>query len=288
MKTLIPIMLIWACSPALWANEVYKYWDWGHSPARENYEFALLRMALEASSSAFGPYQLQRVQLELSTNRVRREINAGEVINVRSGPYLGSTDINNPAEVNLVVPVPIMQNLLGYRRLVVHKDNLQSFTGVNTLSDLKKFSVGLARDWLDVDVFRANNMLVDDTANVTTLFSMLELKRFDFFPSSILALEDDLNQASEPDLLFAVPELVIVYPFAVVFYVPAGRQNMADRLQFGLKRLQENGDIARLLQEYFATELNYLEGQHIRFITLENPMLPADLQPMHTPLSRQQ
>ncbi|MDO3388256.1 transporter substrate-binding domain-containing protein [Gilvimarinus sp. SDUM040013] len=283
MQKIIPVLLLSLSSQIAWGADVYKYWDWGNSPARENYEYALLTMALEASAETYGPYTLARVRKELSTNRVRREINAGNIINVRSGPYLRLSNIENPEEVNLPVTVPIMQNLLGYRRLVVHKENVDTLSHIRKRDDLTQFSVGLARGWVDVDIFRANNIKVDDSANVATLIDMLELKRFDFFPASIVGLETVLDRASEQGDLVAIPDLVVVYPFPVVFYVPKAKPRLAERLQFGLQVLTDSGEVAQLLQRHFIQELNYLHSENVHFITLSNPLLPGDLQMSHLP-----
>ena len=99
-----------------------------------------------------------------STSRLRREINRGEVVNVHAGPWRPlETSEDKLPERSLRVNVPIMKDLLGYRRLLIRRDDLARFRNIRQADELKPLVVGQANGWFDVEIYRHNGYRVNDT-----------------------------------------------------------------------------------------------------------------------------
>ncbi|MBW8891861.1 MAG: hypothetical protein JF617_06790 [Burkholderiales bacterium] len=224
----------------------YRYWDWGSTPKRDDYQFALLTLALDKTTKDYGPYELTRVVRSYSTSRLRREINRGEVVNVHAGPWrpLETSDDKLP-ERSLRVNVPIFKDLLGYRKLLIRRDDLDRFQRIGRADDLKELVVGQANGWVDVEIYRHNGY-----------------------------------RASRPELaeqLMLLPDITVYFPLPIIFYVNIHEPRMAERLEAGLNLARQDGSFERLFKSSFAHELQLLrDGTHKRFV-LANPFVPSEL-----------
>ena len=267
-----------AASPAKPRME-FRYWDWGATPKRDDYQFALLTLALDETVKDYGPYQLSRVVRSYSTSRLRREINRGEVVNVHAGPWrpLETTEDKLP-ERSLRVNVPSFKDLLGSRKLRSRRADLSLFKSVRQADDLKKLVVGQASGWLDTEIYQHNGYRINDTPNPATLFDMLAKKRFDYIPSSLMDAETTLN--SRPELagqLMLLPDITLHFPLPIIFYVNVHEPRLAERLEAGLRRARQDGSFERLFKQAFAHELQLIREGSPRRFTLANPFVPKEL-----------
>ncbi len=256
---------------------VFRYWDWGKTPQRDNYQFQLLRAVLENTKPEYGGYSLQRVMASFSTARARREINHGNQINVRVGPYHTPTSLSNPAVgANLSVDFPIAENLLGYRQLIIRKADLGKFASIKTEEELKKLTMGQGRGWEDVRLYRAEGYRVDDSANIDTLFQMLVRKRFDYISMSIIETSSFLSDDQFSSELTVAPSLFIYYPLPLVYYVGINESAMAERIKLGLLRLEQEGIKKKLFERFYAGEVEELKREGNTFFEVDNAVVPAD------------
>lgn len=277
-----------ALSPAGWAGPAsapgaqpmtLRYWDWGATPRRDDYQFALLTLALDKTRRDYGPYSLARVVRSYSTSRLRREINRGDVVNVHAGPWrpLEASQELLP-ERSLRVSVSIMKDLLGYRMLMIRRDDLARFQSMRHPDDLKAMVVGQAKGWVDVAVYRHNGYRVNDSAQPSTLFDMLAKKRFDFLPISVMDADTVLD--ARPDLadqLTVLPDVLLHFPLPIIFYVNIHEPEIAQRLQAGLALARQDGSFERLFKTSFARELQLIREVSARRFRLANPFVPEAL-----------
>ena len=265
-------------SPAASRME-FRYWDWGATPKRDDYQFALLTLALDKTTKDYGPYQLTRVVRSYSTSRLRREINRGDVVNVHAGPWRPlETGKDKLPERSLRVNVPILRDLLGYRKLLIRRADLNRFKNIRHADDLKELVVGQANGWVDIDIYRHNGYRVNDIANPATLFDMLAKKRFDYIPISLMDADTVLNSRPElADQLMLLPDITLYCPLPIIFYVNIHEPQMAERLEAGLNLARQDGSLERLFRSSFAHELQLIrEGSPRRFL-LTNPFVPKEL-----------
>lgn len=279
---LLLIALLAPAVQALSAPMEYRYWDWGKTAKRDDYQIAVLRLALEKTVPSHGPYSIVRVVESYSTKRLRREVFNGDRINVHVGPWRRQ-DRANPYDRNIQIEISIIGGMLGYRNLIVRREDLAKFHGIDEAADLKRLTAGQGRDWIDVTLYRNHGYLVDDRANLSSLLAMLVNKRFDYLPMSVIEVESFL--ANEPDLardLAVVPGMLIQYPLPAIFYVSASKPELARRLEKGLTMMRKDGSLAQFMERSFQRELQKLNSETTREYFLDNPSLPKHMQTPRT------
>lgn len=257
----------------------FRYWDWGATPRRDDYQFALLTLALDKTVKDYGPYQLARVVRSYSTSRLRREINRGEVVNVHAGPWRPlETREDKLPERSLRVNVSLFKDLLGYRKLLIRRADLERFKRIRHADELKQLIVGQANGWVDVDIYRHNGYTVNDSSTPASLFDMLARQRIDYIPISVTDVEAALK--ARPELageLMLLPDITLYFPLPIIFYVNIHEPRMAQRLEKGLHLSRQDGSFERLFQASFADELRLLRDGSPRRFELINPFVPKAL-----------
>jgi hypothetical protein len=257
----------------------FRYWDWGATPKRDDYQFALLTLALDKTVKDYGPYQLSRVVRSYSTSRLRREINRGDVVNVHAGPWRPlETREDKLPERSLRVNVSLFKDLLGYRKLLIRRADLARFKRIRHADELKKLIVGQANGWVDVDIYRYNGYTVNDTSTPASLFDMLARRRIDFIPISLLDAETVLD--SRPDVagqLMVLTDITLHFALPIIFYVNIHEPQMAERLEKGLHLARQDGSFERLFRTSFAQELERVRAGSARRFLLTNPFVPQEL-----------
>lgn len=246
----------------------YRYWDWGRTPRRDDYQVAVLTLALEKTVASHGPFSVTRVSSMMSTSRIHREIRSGQLINIHAGPWR-DMEADDPSERNILIGIPIMSGLLGYRSLIVRKEELAAFKAIKDAAQLKQKIAGFGRGWVDVRIFRHNGYKVEDSSNLTTLTDMLVNKRFDYLPLSVTEASSVLT-----DQLAIVPDLVLYYPLPTLFYVSLGEPKLAERLEKGLTQAKRDGSLDDLTARHFQKEIKQLKSSTTRCLVLANPTLP--------------
>lgn len=261
------------------AGMVYRYWDWGKTPKRDEYQLAALRLGLEKTRSEYGKFEIVRHQGSYSTSRSRREINRGTIINIHAGPWRPlEKDPAKLSERSIKVELQILNGLLGYRQLIIRKSDAEMFKNLNISKELKNLTAGQARGWQDVDIFRYNGYKVDDDANLTSLFAMLSSKRFDYLPMSVAETQSVIkgNRDYEKEFMI-VPDIIIYYPFPIIFYISIHEPVMAERLRKGLFIAEKDGSLTQLFNDFFTEEIAAVKNRKLRYVVLDNPFIPEQL-----------
>ena len=254
----------------------YRYWDWGTTPKRDDYQYALLQQILDKTQASHGPYRLTREIRSYSTARVRREINRGNVINVRVGPWRPiATKKDVAAEVNRSIDIPIARNLLGYRRLLIRSADYNKFNNLTSEEQLKKLVLGQGKGWEEIKFYRAAGYNVMDNGNLETMFSMLSVGRFDYIAMSVIEVKSVLDNTKHYAPRFTLaPKIFIYYPLPIVYHVSMDRKDLAERIEVGLKAAKKDGSWNALLHQYFDGEITLIKQKGAVFYTLENHLLP--------------
>lgn len=278
MRPLLIVLLCWSTFASAGAVDgmEYRYWDWGQTSKRDDYQYALLQLALERTTAEFGPYRLSRVLRNFSTLRSRREVAAGTTINVRAGPWLASGP-DTMSDGTIAIDVSLMGNLLGTRVLLIRRADLPVFNAIERVEQLKALNAGQAAKWVEVDMYRRAGFRVVDADNANTLLLMLANKRFDYLPMSVIEVQSAL--AHHPELgqqLTVAPTILLSYPLPVVFHVSARHPQLARRLERGLLLARRDGSFEALLRQYFSADLaDARRARHV--FRVANPNAPAHL-----------
>lgn len=263
---------------------VYRYWDLGASQTRDEYQFELLKLALEKTRGNYGEYELIRVDKRIASLRASREVSRGDLINIEATPNWTTDTV--PSEIRrdkrIAVTIPLLQGLLGYRRLVIRKEDSQKFADITSPQQLQRLLAGQGRDWEDVFIYRANGYRVTSEADYYNLFSMLVAGRFDYIPLSAIEIENFIHRFGNDQVMMA-PNILIYYPFPVLFQVSVHKPELAERVENGLKAAIADGSMDKLFRHYFAQELTLLRSANDRVFVLKNERVPQQLR-MEEPL----
>lgn len=281
MKTALLYLLLLASSHsalASSANEpmVYRYWDWSMTKSRDDYQVAALTLALEKTRDSHGNFEVIRVKQPLSSSRALRELQAGDIINLHAAPALVRTNtLTSVTEhVSVAIKVPLMSNLLGYRQLIVRKDQLAKFQQITTADQLKTLVAGQGKNWEDVYIYRHNGYTINDDGDYLALSNMLIALRFDYLPMSVIEVANVIAQAEDPTQLAVVDNLLLFYPLPLYFYVSKKYPELAERLEKGLLIAQKDGSLNELLHTHFTGHINALKSNNTLVLRLENPSVP--------------
>jgi ABC-type amino acid transport substrate-binding protein len=254
---------------------VYHYWDLKASEKRDDYQFHLLELALKKTLASYGKYELTKSNEKYTSLRSVRELKRGEVINIIALPT--PTEEAEP-EAPFTIKKPLLSGLLGYRKLVVRRSDLQKFERINSVAELQRLAAGQGRDWKDIDIYRRNNYTVVDNADYLNLFAMLAARRFDYIPLSAIEIDDMMVRFSNYAKDFVVvPNLIIYYPFPVLYNISAHHPELVERLNQGLEMAQADGSFKQLFESYFANELVKFKAQHLKVFILKSPNTPNSL-----------
>lgn len=256
----------------------YRYWDWGVTPKRDDYQVQLLRLALEKTRATHGAFKIVRVKTEFSTPRVRRELSRGKIINLQAGPWRRVNQVAGRGDPAIRIDIPLYNGLLGYRHLIIRDEDQAHFAAITEVSGLKSRVAGQVRGWVDAEIYRANGFHVEDSSNINNVLAMLNAKRYDYVPMSIVEAPLLLESQAERGYKMVVAQRPLLYfPLPFVFYMSIHEPALAQRLEQGLRLAQADGSFAALLARSFAAEIAMIRQQQDDYFVLHNPLLPVYL-----------
>lgn len=258
----------------------YRYWDWGVTPRRDDYQVMLLKMALEKTRASHGPYQIKRVKTRLTTLRARRELSRGKIINLQVGPWReldGSGARGSDPAIR--IDIPLYKGLLGYRQLIIRREDEAIYRELRNEAALRQRLAGQVSNWIDVGIYQANHYPVVSNANIANLLAMLKAKRYDYVPMSIVEAPLLLaSQAGAAQELMLAARPLLYFPLPFVFYVSINEPELAARLEQGLTMALADGSFDQLFALTFAPEIEFIKQRQGQYFVLQNPLLPAHLQ----------
>lgn len=182
----------------------------------------------------------------------------------------------------LAVRIPIFKGLLGHRIFIINKGDQSRFDNIKTLDQLKNLTAGQGTLWGDTKVLKGANLPVVTTLKYPNLFYMLEGGRFDYYPRAIHEPWDEV--ASRPELNLTVEKnVLLIYPFAMYFYVNKNNQALHEKLVQGFEMAIADGSFDelflndRMVKE--ALQKTNLKSRNV--IRIDNPNMHPD-----TPINR--
>ena len=272
-------LLLCAAAAAADANIVYPLTG-SRLDSRYDYDWAVLRLALDKTRARYGSYDLHQSPIIMSPQRITQELqNRPGRINIlarATDPELEKTF--------LPVRIPIDKGLLGYRIFLVRAADLPRFAAVRTLRDLQPMTAGQGKGWADIPILHAAGLSTVEGSTYEGLFAMLEAKRFDFFSRAADEATREYNERHTLNPTLAVePTLMLHYPLPRYFFLrrDAEGRELAARITAGLEIMVRDGSLNELFYRYKNAIIEQADLKHRRVINIANP----DLSP-ETPLSR--
>ncbi|MBV7536419.1 hypothetical protein KW842_11645 [Duganella sp. sic0402] len=259
---------------------VYPLTSVDDADSRYDYDWAVLRVALQKTAARYGPFELHQSPQAMSPPRVTQELlTPGGRINV----FARATSPELERQF-LPVRLPIDKGLLGYRMFLVRDEDLPRFAAVRTLDDLRELRAGQGKGWVDVSLLRGAGLTVVEGTSYTGLFAMLNAGRFDWFSRGIDEAQREWRERrlTYPGMTIE-PALLLQYPLPLYFFLrrDAEGQQLARRITDGMEIMIRDGSLNALFQQYKGDSIKAGKLSGRRVLHLKNPHLTTE-----TPLSR--
>lgn len=248
--------------------------------SRYDYDWAVLRTALQKSAARFGPFEMHQSNIVMSAKRVTQEL-ATPTGRINILVRATSPDLEQQF---IPVRLPVDRGLLGYRVFLVRSGDLPRFAAVRALADLKPLRAGQGTGWADVPILQAAGLPTVEGTTYDGLFAMLEAGRFDFFSR---AADEATRELEERHLMHPQialePTLLLHYPLPRYFFLrrdAEGRQ-LAERIEAGMEIMLRDGSLNALFFRYKRDIIERAGLKNRRVLNIPNPSLSPQ-----TPLSR--
>jgi len=249
------------------------FWNGNRSAPRQVYEREVLYAVLEATKEEWGDYKINE---NLEDYPGKMESLAFSVKNDDVLITIAGNQKFNKDDV-IMIPIPLMKNLLGYQIPIIRKEDENRFNNIHETGDIQKMMHGIPKTWTDVEIFKHNSYNVLEDGDFDDIFERLSIKLFDytaFGANEILELyrERDLKQKG----LVIEKNILLFYPFPLVFYVNPTQPKLAERIVEGLDNIIDSGKLEKIYQKHFGDINSQLQLSKRKLFVLENPMLPSE------------
>lgn len=246
------------------------FWNGNKSIIRQEYELAILRATLYASTHD------EQYQVVSDVTDYPDAKDEGNIFD--KGTDLLVTVAGNlkfSGKSFIPVNIPLAKGLLGYRVLITRTELLASF---HEQSAIKSLRAGFPATWADAELFRANEYNVVEKGGLADIFQRLSSGECDYVSLGANEVQSIFNHmASEYRNLVIEPNIVLYYPFPLLFYVHPERPQLASMLKCGLEKIIHSGELDTIFERFFGDCAKHLNLSERKLIALTNPILPPEL-----------
>ncbi len=243
---------------------VFSYAGW--SAEMQGFHSALITAILEASQDKYGGYSLSFYDIDASPQRVRREVALG--VNVQVDFSAMTLAPGKVSDNTVQLDVPLMFGVLGLRQLIVRKDVRDALLSVEKGEDFKEWVVGQGAHWQDNEYYRLANIEVVESIHFSNLFSMLQAGRFDYVALGVVEAETALAGSPQPNDLQIHEQVFVYYPLRVYANVSAERPELAQRLRYGVEKIERDGTLSQIFDAHFGEHLQRVRQRAERVFIL--------------------
>jgi hypothetical protein len=236
-----------------------------------NYGAVLLDQALAAAGM---PITLEPTSELIPQNRAMQELGRNRRLDV----LWTVTSVEREQQAR-PIRVPLFKGLFGWRLLLASPAVAARMREVQSLSELRQFSMVQGLEWPDTTVLQANGLNVVVSPSYDAMFKQLRLGRADAFPRSVEEVWWELERYGQG--LTVVPNLCLHYPSAVYYFVAPDDVELAAAIELGLKRMRASGAFESLFMKHHGEDLARTKLGARRIIELRNPLMPPQ-----TPLEK--
>jgi hypothetical protein len=241
----------------------------------------LLQAALDHTAEEYGPYTLGPANQPMTESRYLSEI-AKPASERRLVSVVWSSTSEEKERDLTAIRIPLRKGLLGYRICLIAADRQPALDNVNSLEDLRRFTIGQGLGWGDIDIYNSNDFHLI-TATYKQLFAMTAIGRFDLFPRGIGEVfnEFDENHAANPKLAIE-KHLVLYYPWPYYYFFNHADARLAERVEKGLWMMIHDGSFDAIFMHFNGEAIRRADLRNRRLIRLRNPILPKNT-PLDSP-----
>lgn len=234
---------------------------------RENYNVAVLKLALEKTRAEYGNYRLVAAP-NMNTARALEEARRDTYANL----MVLTTFQNELLDSGLdYTRFPVDMGVTGYRICFVSPAAKQAVSQAKTLDEIRRFSIGQGVGWGDVDILRHNQFKVVVVPYYEELFRSVAMSRFDLFCRGINELEAELSARSKLVGLDYDRTLALSYLLPRFFFSCQKNQAALERLTKGLRLAHNDGSLRKVWRTHYQRAVNFADLKHRKIFRLETP-----------------
>ncbi len=250
------------------------FWSGCRTVPRRDYERAILKSVLQATKEEYGDWELIENTKDyhgVTESRTFREFGHDVFVTIAGNRKMDD-------ERKIVVYKPILNGLLGYRAIIIRKEDKGIFAEIHCEKKLKQKQIGIPETWFDAELFRYNGFSVVERGTYDDMLQRLKNREFDYTALGINEIERVFDEkVDEVDGLDLVEHLMIYYPLPLLFYVNPNAPELAERIDRGMSIISENKMMDRIYYIYNRHALKNLNLGKRTIIRLKNPILPKEI-----------
>lgn len=232
---------------------------------RDEYFIELLKLAITKST----------VEINLIPIDMPDQVESRDVINLNKKVIdIHWMHTSNELESKLIpIRIPLDKGLFGWRLILLGKSNQHLLKDVRDLPDLKKYTFLQGYDWPDTAILAANGFKMETSpTSFRHIFRMLQRKRTDVFPRSVLEIWGEMED--QKNVVALDPYILLYYPTAYYFFVAKNNKELSKAIEYGLEVAVRDGSFEELFQRYHAGIIQKIDIENRRVIMMGNPILP--------------
>ena len=241
-----------------------------YSDPNAAYTIKMLKLAIAHSDNP--DYQVEISSEDYTQTRTNEEVRSNGLLDV----CWTSSDSDIESRLR-PIRIPLFKGLLGYRIFIINKNDQAKFDKVQTLTDLKRLTVGQGRTWADGRILEANGFTVIKANKYPSLFHMVEGGRFDGFPRGVNEPFGELE--ARPEMALAVEKkLLLYYRMPFYLFVSPDNHQLAKDLEVGFERAIANGEFDKVFYSDKAIQdvLQKANMKNRLLFKLDNPLLSKE------------
>ncbi len=264
------------------------FYNLSFTPSLQSLLKDMVEYALTLTKEDYGPYTLNYNTLPLDLERLCKDSQEGKIDIFFTAHRPKKAESCGAA----MIETTLLNKALGLRLITIHKDNLERFSQIKTLDDLRPFAMGIGHSWEENKILAKYNLPLEIAILNASLLPMLEKKRFDYLATSSL---DKLTYASQTyiynnenipevtrrantkkaEVLITLDDFFIYYPVPVEIHLSQRNPLLAERLKQGAKRFAKSEESKRMIAEALK-DIPFSKTKKIRLLLLDNPLFDAE------------
>ena len=241
--------------------------SYSDSDKRADYYVKLLELALSKSGAN---YDLRVSEFQMSSTRMRQQLESGDGMDVTWGPTSRSYE-----QTFQPIRITLDKGILGWRLFLIRHNEREAFARIQTLDQLRAYAAGQQSEWSDVGVLEANGLKVVTAVSYEWLFRMLAADRFQYFPRGVGEIWGEA-QSNIGLGLEVEPHLALHYPANTYFFVRKNNTALARALERGLRAAIKDGSFDKLFDQYNGEAVKRAHLNTRTVFELKNPLLPEE------------
>ncbi len=210
-----------------------------HMKINDEKEQILLDVLKLAVSKMDPSITFESITDDMTSVRLVEELKAGKLDVFWAGVIPEYEDTLMP------IHIPVLKGMLGHRIFIIEQGKQPLFDNINNLQDLKQLKAGQGLTWGDTQALLGAGIPTVTTMHYHNLFRMLEGDRFDYFPRAIHEPWSEVK--ARPELNLTIEKrILLIYPFAMYFFVAQDNQKLHDLIYQGMEKAIADGSYDKL------------------------------------------